>query len=184
MTWTIRDGSSFDGLPDRNFVYRTVRILLVTACHVSVLPDLTSGNLKEPKPFGGSILPYLAWRRPKPDATYQEIEIPIDDLDADILPWLPGYLDQIRPRNRDSYNKILKRLSEEVERRTGRKIKINPLRFRHTTAIAWDRLGLSPVEISVLLGCSPEVVVSNYLMVQQEEARARLVELRKGSRDR
>lgn len=168
---TLRDDGSFAGRPDATFAYRTVRVLRLTACHVSLLPTFTPLNLHERGKFGPWEGPYFAWVRVK---NGRLIRVPITSVDSDMLPWLPSWLSMRRPQHRSSYSDLLDRVSETARLELGIDVHVNALRFRHWCARNWQALGLSTNEIAHDLGCSPEVVDRVYLRTQAEEAVGRL----------
>ncbi|MDE1822248.1 MAG: hypothetical protein KGJ23_15800 [Euryarchaeota archaeon] len=136
---------------DPHFLGRVVRVMAYTGCHASVLPELTSKRLRLTR-RGGRDLLFLTWRRRK---TRRAIRLPVS---TKLLPWLPGFLDQVKPRHRSRYNQLLSLVEEETARR-GRRIKLNPARFRHTCMVLLHReFGLSLPDVARLAGTTQQTL--------------------------
>ena len=135
MRWNLRSnlsgGSKYaptleDSFSD-DFVGKLVRVLWGTAIHPSLIHGLRSSNLVRDHELGL----VLEWPRTKHG---RWVRVPVS---GSLLPWLPEWLDSRKPRRRQTYDHILKRLAEEVEERTGRRIHLSALRLRHGAIVRW-----------------------------------------------
>lgn len=162
MPWTLRSGPDyrthgeyvpdFEGRTDGSFVDRTVRVLLFTGVHISLLPHLRSTNLHR-APEGWL---EVEWHRTKRTVGGRQ------RLMTAVVPtwaedWIAEYLDLPKPTASRSYHYMLARLSDQILKERGIRIQINPLRFRHTAGVLYvEQMGFNQAEIAEVLGTSKQ----------------------------
>jgi len=166
--WTVKLQAGGGWIDDSLFMGRLTRTLAYTGMHISVLSGGWRRQGEErtySPPLDSSAIrgDFLYWRRPKNE---KPIAMPIK---AEIAPWLPAFLDQVRPKTSRRYQQLL----EELEKKTG--FACNPLRFRHTCGvILYHVLKLDAATVQRMLGCTPDTML-RYVIRTKEEIRQEMV---------
>ncbi|MDE1879507.1 MAG: hypothetical protein KGI89_03065 [Euryarchaeota archaeon] len=184
MSWERRateDGyGGFDVPKDPTFVGRTIRVLMFSMVHVSLLPYLTRANLLRVQ--GGRLdgLLLLQWHRTKPTAGgHRRLMMAV--VPTEYEPWIAAYLDLPKPKSSGSYRYLLTQLEEHIWATRKVRIHLNPLRFRHTGGHRYrDQLNLNQEELANVLGVSKGT--ATYYTTRNSEAVLEAIGKQKGLR--
>lgn len=128
---------------DPTFAWRTCLFLRASTIHISLLHELRSSDVYE----DDSALLRVRWPRAKTQALQAPALLPRAHFDE----WVRDYLDTPKPATRQAYDHMLGALSDFIEVSTrkprpngkpgefdpGDRVKLNPLRFRHTGLVRW-----------------------------------------------
>jgi site-specific recombinase XerD len=140
-------GRGWSAKPDLNFAGELVRFLGTTGVHVSEAGKLTTANLHANR---------LVLNRPKTHAT---VVVP---LQHEVQGAVRSFLSKKRPRHRNTYFHIFKKIERAIEEREGVTIKVNGDRFRHYAGRHWLEMGIDPVQVSALLGTTVKTLEKHY----------------------
>lgn len=158
MPWLLREPKQGGWVEreDSAFIGRTVRVLLFTAIHISLLGFLTSGNLHRASE-GGALL--LQWHRTKPlKSLGGHPRLMTAVVPEKYEPWIAEYLDLPKPKDRSTYRHLLSRLAARVYETRRVSLHLNPLRFRHAGGTLYaQQFNLNQREIAGQLGTSDRV---------------------------
>ncbi len=112
------------------FTWDLCLVLRGGAGHISTVGILTSDSVFE----DGKFL-RLRWVRPK--ESRQKLVWPPLLPRSDFDPWVRRFLDLPKPKTEQAYSHLFRSLSDHIEKESGRRVKINGLRFRHTGFVRW-----------------------------------------------
>ena len=159
-----------DRTKDPLFFGRMLRVFLTFGPHPSRVPRWTSAANLRVRPTDRGDRTFFIWERTKEGEalnTHVEIEVP-----QAYVPWLAGWLDQEKPRNRRTYVDLFHELEVATREQTGYDIHANPLRARHTCAQQMLERGFTTVDVQAAIRVSP-ITLQTYGMSTPEQRGAK-----------
>lgn len=159
---------------DDKFMGRLVRALMYTGVHITNfcgrkeregddgavefstrgIAALSSKSITETTVHGKEIkmLVYRRVKKKKDNVTHVPISV-------HLMPWLPDFLDQRKPKTRQRYAQLFVKLEDRLFTDKGMRIHLNPHRFRHTAMrLMSHEFGLTEADIEKVTGTTAATV--------------------------